>query len=208
MSNRTFKIFTDKMGGTNLVSYLGNTGEIVFDPNIPVLKIADGVTPGGINLAFTQVSPIYGQVSSNVSQLPTNTAAWLVTYDGHDFISGFNHTLGNTRIYASFDGVYLIVVGGQIARGSGSGVNHVADYWLRKNGVDVANSAIRISLLNINDTDVLIGNYVIPLLANDYIEFVQAVDDGSISMGLTRYTALANGPSVPSVILTIAKVSG
>lgn len=208
MSNKTFKIFVDKMGGDNLTSYLGNSGEIVYDPNIPVLKIADGVTPGGINLAFTQVSPIYAQLSCNVNQVPANTNAIAVFYDTHDFISGFTHTLGDTKIYANFDGIYYIVVGGQVARGSGSGTPHFADYWIRKNGTDVPHSGIRTALLNTNDTDVLIGNYVIPMLANDYIELIQAVELSNIAMGLTQYMCVAGGPSVPSVILSIAKVSG
>lgn len=208
MSNQTFKIFVDKMGGSNLTSYMGNYGEIVYDPIIPVLKIADGVTPGAINLAFTQVSPIYAQLSSNTNQIPANTSSYAITYDTQDFISGFSHTLGGTRITVLFDGVYLIVAGGQISRGSGSGTPKDMDFWLRKNGINVPSSGVRMSLVNTNDTDVLILNYIIPLLANDYLELVQSVADATVGMGLTRYTGFSGGPSVPSIIFTITKVSG
>lgn len=208
MSNATFKVFVDKMGGSNLASYKGTSGEIVYDPAIPVLKITDGVTPGAINLAFTQVSPIYAQISSNTNQIPANTSPYVATFDTHDFVSGFTHTLGGTRVMANFDGIYYILVGGQISRGAAGGLVQLADFWIRKNGTDVPSSGVRISLLNLNDTSVLVLNFVIPLLATDYIEVVQAVDNPTANIGLTRFSSLGGGPSVPSVILTIAKVSG
>lgn len=208
MSNRIFRMFVDKMGGSNLVSYRGNGGEIVYDPDIPVLKIADGVTPGGINLAFTQVSPIYAQISSNTNQIPANTSAYVVTYDTQDFISGFQHTIGDTRIRALFDGIYIIVMNGQVERTNPGGTSNFMDMWLRKNGVDVLSSTSRIGLLNQNDLGLVIVNYVIALLANDYIEIVQAAQVPASGIGLVRLTTLAGGPTIPSIIVTIAKVSG
>jgi hypothetical protein len=47
MSNTTFKLFVDKMGGTQVGSYIGNAGEIFYDPILSSLRRSDGVTAGG-----------------------------------------------------------------------------------------------------------------------------------------------------------------
>jgi hypothetical protein len=47
MSNATFKLFADKMGGTNASSYVGNVGEIFYDPTSGSLRRSDGTTAGG-----------------------------------------------------------------------------------------------------------------------------------------------------------------
>ena len=46
-SNKTFKTFVDKMGGTQATNYIGNPGELFYDPETTSLRISDGVTPGG-----------------------------------------------------------------------------------------------------------------------------------------------------------------
>lgn len=43
----TFKLFADKMGGTAASNYIGNRGEIFYDPTSTTLRISDGVTAGG-----------------------------------------------------------------------------------------------------------------------------------------------------------------
>ena len=48
-TNATFKIFTDKMGGTRSNNYIGTTGEVFYDiDGTSPLRLSDGVTPGGI----------------------------------------------------------------------------------------------------------------------------------------------------------------
>ena len=47
MSNKTFKVFVDKMGGTTATNYIGNDGELFYDPATTTLRIGDGTTPGG-----------------------------------------------------------------------------------------------------------------------------------------------------------------
>ncbi len=46
-SNVTFKLFVDKMGGTDVSSYIGSFGDIFYDPFVGDLKISNGVTQGG-----------------------------------------------------------------------------------------------------------------------------------------------------------------
>jgi hypothetical protein len=47
MSNVVNKIFVDKMGGKTASDFIGQPGEIFYDPNTGSLRISDGVTVGG-----------------------------------------------------------------------------------------------------------------------------------------------------------------
>jgi hypothetical protein len=59
-TNATFKIFTDKMGGTRSNTYIGTTGEIFYDiDGTTPLRLSDGVTPGGIPFGIASVSSSY-----------------------------------------------------------------------------------------------------------------------------------------------------
>jgi hypothetical protein len=51
MANKTFKLFADKMGGRQAGDYIGNEGEIFYDPTGTSLRISDGVTAGGQSLS-------------------------------------------------------------------------------------------------------------------------------------------------------------
>jgi hypothetical protein len=59
-TNATFKIFTDKMGGTRANTYVGNTGEVFYDiDGTTPMRLSDGVTPGGVQFGITSVSTSY-----------------------------------------------------------------------------------------------------------------------------------------------------
>ena len=48
MSNSTFKLFADKMGGRSAAAYIGTKGEIFYDTDgATPIRLSDGVTPGG-----------------------------------------------------------------------------------------------------------------------------------------------------------------
>lgn len=67
-TNATFKIFTDKMGGTRSNTYVGNTGEIFYDiDGTSPLRLSDGVTPGGIQFGIASISSSYDPQFQTVS---------------------------------------------------------------------------------------------------------------------------------------------
>lgn len=47
MANKTYKVLLEKLGGTNATTYVGNEGELFFDPTTTTLRVADGTTQGG-----------------------------------------------------------------------------------------------------------------------------------------------------------------
>ncbi len=48
MSNVTYRVFVEKLGGSNSEEFIGNIGELFYDPEGPSLRLSDGETPGGI----------------------------------------------------------------------------------------------------------------------------------------------------------------
>jgi hypothetical protein len=51
--NTTYRILVEKLGDSNSSSFVGNAGEIFYDPNTPTLKLSDGSTAGGISIGGT-----------------------------------------------------------------------------------------------------------------------------------------------------------
>lgn len=59
-SNITYKFFVEKMGGTDVNSYIGNLGELFYDPYEGVMRLSNGLNPGGspiigANVSFTLI---------------------------------------------------------------------------------------------------------------------------------------------------------
>jgi len=48
MSNTTYRFFVEKLGGSDPEEFIGNEGELFYDPVGQSLRISDGETPGGI----------------------------------------------------------------------------------------------------------------------------------------------------------------
>jgi len=47
MGTTTYSAFLTKLGGNNPETYIGNKGEIFWNPDTGGLRLSDGVTPGG-----------------------------------------------------------------------------------------------------------------------------------------------------------------
>jgi hypothetical protein len=156
------------------------------------------------NLGSLNLSPAFAQVSSNVSQLPANLTAVVVNFDTNDALLEITHPVGDTRVTVTSNGLYHIMFSGRVSRGAGS--QHRADYWFRKNGTDIANSSVSVSLED-SDIATVTSKFALQLVTNDYIEVVQAISDSAISMGLTRADPLVGGaPANPAATFTIIKV--
>ena len=49
--NSTFRAYTEKLGATDTSTFVGNEGDLFYDPNTATLRISDGSTPGGVPVA-------------------------------------------------------------------------------------------------------------------------------------------------------------
>jgi hypothetical protein len=83
MSNTTFKLFADKMGGTVATGYIGTKGEIFYDTNgTTPIRLSDGVTPGGIPFGIVSVNetfnPQFKTVSGNTLAGTVSTGSYVL----------------------------------------------------------------------------------------------------------------------------------
>jgi hypothetical protein len=83
MSNITFKLFADKMGGRNAAAYIGTAGEIFYDVDgATPLRISDGVTPGGIPFGIVSINetfnPQFKTVSGNTLAGTVSTGSYVL----------------------------------------------------------------------------------------------------------------------------------
>ncbi len=88
-----------------------------------------------------------------------------------------------------------------------SGASKTFRFWLRKNGVDVANSGNEIDLVNANDTKTATMPFQMYLAANDYIQIMMSGTSTSLQLLSSAPFGSPVSPQSPSVIINIDKVS-
>ena len=71
--NTTFRAYVEKLGATEAATFIGNEGDLFYDPNTASLRVSDGVTPGGVPVAG--VTTITGPIQQSL--IPDQNA----TYD-------------------------------------------------------------------------------------------------------------------------------
>jgi hypothetical protein len=145
-------------------------------------------------------SPRYGSFYDTTTQTAAaiNTA-YAMTFNTTDLSFGVTRGTPTSRIFVDRPNIYNVQFSAQVDKTSG-GVALVW-VWLRKNGVNVPDSAGQIRIQGNNAEILAAWNYVIQLNAGDYIELMWEVDDTSVI--LLADPASAVHPSVPSVILTV-----
>jgi hypothetical protein len=145
-------------------------------------------------------NPRYGSFYDTTTQTAAviNTA-YAITFNTSDLSNGVTRGTPTSRIYVDTPNVYNVQFSAQLDKTAG-GVGLVW-IWLRKNGVNVPDSAGQIRIQGNNAEILAAWNYVLQLNAGDYIELMWEVDDTSVI--LLAEAASAVHPSVPSIILTV-----
>lgn len=210
-------VFAD-MAQAAAVTPDGSTAAADVDAKVNSLIQATGVTPPAASesdIADLQTqlqalalspppkefrTPRYGSFYDTTTQTAAaiNTA-YAMTFNTTDLSYGVTVGSPTSRIYVDRPNVYNIQFSAQLDKTSG-GVGLVW-IWLRKNGVDVPDSAGQIRIQG-NDAELVVGwNYLTQLNAGDYIELMWEVDDTSVQILYDAATAVH--PAVPSVILTV-----
>lgn len=208
-------VFADAVQGLESVP---DSGAAEVDAKVDALAQAAGVTPTAASeseIADIQTqlqalalapppkefrTPRYGSFYDTTTQTAAaiNTA-YAMTFNTVDLSQGVTRGSPTSRIYVDRANVYNVQFSTQLDKTSG-GVALVW-IWLRKNGVNVPDSAGQIRIQGNNAEVLAAWNYIIQLNDGDYIEMMWEVDDTSVI--LLADPASAVHPSVPSVILTV-----
>lgn len=129
------------------------------------------------------------------ASLQLNTA---VIQDGVSVVS-------NSRITVTKTGIYNLQFSAQLSTpGGGSPDVHI---WLRKNGINIANSNTGVVMQNSNQKQVAAWNFVESLIAGDFLELVAYLNGGSSVLFLAEAAGPTNGGvGVPSMIVTMTQI--
>jgi hypothetical protein len=165
----------------------------VLQTEIQNLSVSPPYTP---QLVRHRYGSFYDTTTQTAAAINT---AYAMTFNTVDLSVGVTRGTPTSRIYVDTLNVYNVQFSAQVDKTSG-GVGLVW-IWLRKNGVNVPDSAGLIRIQGNNAEILAAWNYVIELNAGDYIELMWEVDDTSVI--LLADAASAVHPSVPSVILTV-----
>jgi hypothetical protein len=174
----------------------GNTGT-----TLATLDANGNFSPVG---RITGYDKVYGEFlnTATMSAAAANTV-YAMTYDTTNMASDIS-IVSSSRITIAKAGQFKIIMSLQTAMQTNS-VGSL-DFWLRRNGTDVANSATQVDLLK-DQKAVVAMDWMVDAAANDYYEIVYAVDDTNLNM--PAYATLSTPyvrPAIPSVIVNVIPV--
>jgi hypothetical protein len=145
-------------------------------------------------------TPRYGSFYDTTDQTAAaiNTA-YAMTFDTTDLSFGVTRGSPTSRISVDRPNIYNIQFSAQLINTAGGA--HRVWIWLRKNGVDVANTATAVRLQGNNAETVAAWNFLLQMNSGDYFELMWEVDNLAVSL----YADPATGvhPAIPSIILTV-----
>lgn len=169
-----------------------------------VVKVGSGITVsnGVISAPGTFVAGDVGYFYSSVTQTNVTTPN-LVTLNGVTLSQGVTLSAG-TQITVSKSGNYTLQATIQFAKSTSAGPASTGFFWLRKNGVNVADSAADVITTAAGAGVIVAINFTLPLVSGDYLELVWSADQANAE--LIALPALNGRPSAPSVRTTLLQV--
>lgn len=172
-------------------------------PAISIAAVLKVHATEGVILVRPTIFPrsFYGVFSSDQIQTPLaiNTP-YAVTYNVSEFSSGVS-IVNSSQITVAKSGLYSFDFRMQVTSNNSSQKNIYI--WGRHNGVDISNSATKVTMTG-NGVDIAPSwNFIHLLNAGDNFQIMYAVDDTAISISSPIQTAFC--PSTPSVTLRVNK---
>lgn len=152
----------------------------------------------------------YGAFHNNADQAAlSTTVAYPVFFPQTDHSNGVSIT-NDSRITVAVDGLWNLQFSLQIKNVSNDGQDF--DIWMRKNGVNIANSNSRFHVparKSTGDASHIVAalNFMESLLAGEYIEIVGAVTSLDVTLEAFPVSTSPTRPAVPSAIATMTFVS-
>jgi hypothetical protein len=146
----------------------------------------------------------YGSFSDSTDQTAAaaNTA-YALTFDTSAASNGVSIGTPTSRIVCAQSGLYEFSFSAQITSSSAS--TKTLWFWARKNGTDIANTAMKSSVSGSNVTVTASRSIFFSMAAGDYIEAMWATDDINVTIEAAPSTAFA--PATPSVIMAVSQIA-
>lgn len=158
---------------------------------------------GGKYLNF----PCGGFQDNTTQTIATINTAQAVTFGTTDFSNGISIGTPTSRIVVDNAGRYNFQFSAQLDKASGAAAS--IWIWPRINGVNVPDSASKVSIQGSTAEAVPAWNWVLDMEANDYFELVWLTNDTAVQLKHEAgFGSPPNDvPEIPSVILTVTFVS-
>ena len=195
-------------------AYVGEQGEIFYDPAATNLRISNGSTAGGLPIG-SNVQGVHGcfHKMADVTAVAADTIYefdWFTDVTQHVGDSGVTVTSGQpTRLNIDTAGDYLVMLE-MIVKITGNAERNVF-LWLARNGNDIAESAVKISLRQ--GVNPVYQTFNKPWLlhninANDYIQLkfaLSRVDDIKLEFTAAQTVPYVR-PAIPSAVITVTQI--
>lgn len=133
----------------------------------------------------------------------------LIVLDTVNYANGMYHEPGD-GIHVEHNGLYNVQFSAQVTNTQTQ--PHDFDIWIRKNGVDVPNTASVGSIVGTHGGQpgymVMAANFFIPMEAGDYLEFWWATNATNVELNyLPAITTPFTSPGAPAFVVTLSFVS-
>lgn len=151
---------------------------------------------------YAAASGFYGSFYSTQTQTATTANAGTAMTFNNTAEANQVAIANNSQITIKNRGTYNIQFSCQIDQSSGS--PHYIWIWFRKNGVDIPDSASKISLQSAKAELIPAWNFIVSVLGGDYIEIMWAVEDTSVQLLYEAATGFC--PAIPSTIVTVTSI--
>lgn len=187
-------------------SSINNAGYGTINPDCSALFFAVSNTLWEELQGFGRSVPIlhYGAFSDTTLQTVASiNTAYAMTFNTTDAANGVSIGSPSSRLVVANQGVYNVQFSAQLDETSGGTANIYI--WLRKNGVNVPNTASTVAIQGTAARTVAAWNFIIQLEPTNYVELMWASD--SASTRILAASATSVWPAIPSVICTITQVN-
>lgn len=175
-----------------------NILRLFFNKLVGTIKAITDVDDGGKYLYFPR-GLFYDTTTQTAAA--TNTP-YPLTY-GITYIGNGVSITNNSEIRVPHAGYYNFQVSAQLASTNAS--SKLVHFWIRKSGVDVAYGAHEYTISGGGTQMVVQWNFIIDMLADDYIEIMWSTDGTNVE--IHSHAPDAVQPGVPSVVAAVSFVS-
>ena len=202
---------TGSLQGTASYALNGGVTQLFAGPNItlaPTTGVGQvTISSAGAGTYYNTSTGSYGSFYDTTTQTnPVANVPRSMSLNTTDITNGVSVSGSsspfNTYLKIENAGVYNIQFSAQLIK-TDSGTDFV-DIWLRRNGVDLMDSATNVTLIGNNDRQVAAWNWFATAGAGDYYQIMWASADTNVQ--LLAEPATGVHPGIPSVIVTANRI--